>query len=1452
MGQHLAGQSRLNLRRRTLGAALAVAVVGGLAPAALASGAVASPAAAAKPAAVAARTTPTPRAQAATSKRAAQVMAQLAPQLKARAMATPKPQSQVAAVPVGTPCYGDSHAIDQASGVDLAANESPSFDATSYSFSYACDASTWTFSVAAATFAPANIGQIQMVIDTDGNQTDNMGCGFEFAAVAFPQGGATADGVYPLTGDNTGSCFLSGSTPGAASFTNVSPSVSLTFPWSALTTTVNGVANVLPPSLEWFGSVVDTTTPTPAVDLVPDLGPVYDAVPWPGTYPGCTTPGITQQVASAKDARQGPAAAAALQAAGFSQVRQLSGGILAFAGDAALAHAALSKAGVDATVSPDRIYTTQAVSAAPALSSAPNDPNLPAQWGLAATAPGVNPGPAWAITHGSPSAIVADIDTGINGSLPDFLNKTVAGWDVSVTPPIAIPIGTNDDNQGHGTEVAGVIAAATDNNTLVASLGWDIKVMPIKASNTGSLTSSAISAGIHWAADHGAKVVNLSLGGPCADPTVSDAINYADGLGVMVVAAAGNGAAAPQGVPDATPQYNYVSHPAADAHVLAVGALGSDGLRAFYSETGSYVGIAAPGGSAIANATGQDILLLCTPGVNGCSATGSTAGLTTGAGTSFASPMVAAAAALIYSVQPGWTPLQVAGQLQSTAKRLGLPALGNTGPTDMAYGAGGLNAGAAVSAANALVPGPLDHVVLSPASSSIVAGTSQAYTAAGADSNGNVVPLVGPTTYTISPNGAGTGASCTTNSCTATKTGPYTVTATNSAKTGTATLTFTIGPLVTMSLSPPVSTVGAATAQAYTATGADSFGNTADVTGGTTFTIAPNGGSTGAICAVNSCSATSAATYTVTGHNGTFTPTATLNVTAGALDHLVLSPPTMTITAGGNQAYTAAGADIYGNPVTLVGTTTYTIAPNTVGTGASCTSSTCGATAAGSYTVTGTNSTKTGTATLTVNAAALDHLVLSPASSTILAGGSQPYTATGADFYGNPVTLVGTTTYTIAPNTVGTGASCPSNTCTATAAGTYTVTGTNTGKTGTATLMVSNAALDHLVISPSSSTRLAGVAETYSATGVDFYGNPVALVGPTTYTIAPAGASCTSNTCTGTVVGTYTVTGTNSTRTGTATLTVNAAALDHLVLSPPSASVLAGVGQPYTATGADFYGNTVALVGTTTYGITPNGGTTGATCTTSTCQATTSQTYTVTGTNATKTGTATLSVGPHNNAPLIFRNGSWYLRSVLSSGSADQGAFPFGSPGDVPVTGDWTGSGHTGIGVFRNGTWYLRNTNDTGPADFSFAFGSPGDVPVTGDWAGTGTTGIGVFRNGSWYLRDTPTTGGAQRSFQFAGTGDVPVTGDWSGMGYAGIGVYRGGNWYLRNTATGGGAEYSFQFAGPGDVPVTGDWDHNGTVTPGVVRNGTWYLRNANTTGAADGGSFAYGNPSDIPRTWHS
>jgi len=236
----------------------------------------------------------------------------------------------------------------------------------------------------------------------------------------------------------------------------------------------------------------------------------------------------------------------------------------------------------------------------------------------------------------------------------------------------------------------------------------------------------------------------------------------------------------------------------------------------------------------------------------------------------------------------------------------------------------------------------------------------------------------------------------------------------------------------------------------------------------------------------------------------------------------------------------------------------------------------------------------------------------------------------------------------------------------------------------------------------------------------------------------------------------------------------------------------------------------------------------------------------------------------------VFRNGVWYLDmngNGLWNPAYDTVTY-FGLPGDVPVTGDWTGTHKKKIGVFRNqggvGVWYLDLDGNGiwNPANDTFTyFGLSGDVPVTGDWTGTGATKIGVFRNGEWYLDngDRAWAWGTMDRFSIFGLpGDVPVTGDWDGTGTTKIGVFRNGVWYLDMDGDGwwNPTNDTFTYFGlPGDVPVTGDWDDKGVTKIGVFRNqggvGVWYLDmdgNGLWNPANDTVSY-FGLPGDVPAT---
>ena len=520
----------------------------------------------------------------------------------------------------------------------------------------------------------------------------------------------------------------------------------------------------------------------------------------------------------------------------------------------------------------------------------------------------------------------------------------------------------------------------------------------------------------------------------------------------------------------------------------------------------------------------------------------------------------------------------------------------------------GTNTGHTANATLTILAGALDHLGLTPASSSIVAGSSQTYTVTGFDLyNNSLGDVTGATTLSITPDGSCNNVAHT---CTASTVGAHTVTGTDATKTGTSTLTITAGALSSITISPTSSAIIAGGTQAYTSTGFDSFGNSlGSATGATVFTITPNGS-----CTLANCTASITGVHTVTATDAGHTATSSLTVNAAAPATITIAPASATIVAGGSQAYTATGFDSFGNnagDVTVA--TIFTVLPD-----GSCNGALCSATAVGAHTVTGNDSGKTANSTLTINAGALATITISPTSSSVVAGGSQVYSANGFDPYGNALGVVtGATTFSITPD-----GSCTTSSCTASVAGVHTVTGNDAGHTATSTLTITVGALASITISPASATIVANAVQAYTSTGFDAFGNSLgSATGATTFSITPDG-SCTLANCTATVASAHTVTGTDAGHTATATLTVNAGALDHLVLTPASSSVVAGGSQTYTSTGFDVYNNTLGLVtGATTFSITPDGS-----CTTSSCTASVAGIHTVTGIDATKTGTSTLTI----------------------------------------------------------------------------------------------------------------------------------------------------------------------------------------------------------------------------------
>ena len=291
----------------------------------------------------------------------------------------------------------------------------------------------------------------------------------------------------------------------------------------------------------------------------------------------------------------------------------------------------------------------------------PDDPEYSKQWNFR----NINVEQAWDETKGA-GVTVAVIDTGVS-KVPDLkLTKFVKGYDFVNNKDDA-----SDDN-GHGTHVAGTIAQSTNNGYGVAGIAYEASIMPLKVlSGSGGGTIADIAEAIKFAADNGANVINMSLGGGGASNMMEEAIKYAHSKGVVIVAAAGNEGR------------NASSYPARYPDVISVSATNAAGDKASYSNFGAGIDISAPGGSADSD-TGKIIQNTIDPRTGESVFVGFQ-------GTSMAAPHVAGVAALIRATGVD-TPEEVLDILKQSSRKVQEDHLNH-------FGSGHLDANAAVQLA---------------------------------------------------------------------------------------------------------------------------------------------------------------------------------------------------------------------------------------------------------------------------------------------------------------------------------------------------------------------------------------------------------------------------------------------------------------------------------------------------------------------------------------------------------------------------------------------------------------------------------------------------------------------------------------------------------------------------------------------------------------------------------
>lgn len=472
---------------------------------------------------------------------------------------------------------------------------------------------------------------------------------------------------------------------------------------------------------------------------------------------------------------------------------------------------------------------------------------------------------------------VAIIDTGIDLDHPDL----AVDGDVTFVDGTT----TGDDDHGHGTHCAGIIAAL-DNDTGVVGVAPEASIYAVKVlDSNGSGYLSDIAAAIEWAIENGMDIISMSLGSNYDYQMLHDACDRAEEAGIVLVAAAGNDYSR-----RGRRERDTVDYPAGYDSVIAVGATDNTDERVSFSSTGAALELAGPGVDIYSTYWNDTY--------------------DTRSGTSMACPHVVGVAALVLAAEPALTNDAVRTRLQETADDLG-----DTG-WDEWYGYGLVNAAAAAPVTEPPAEQPaLAAIEVSPAAVTLDVGGTQEFTAAGTDQHGDPIET-GTVTWESSDTAVGTISAS--GVFTAAGVGTATVTATGAGGvSGTATVTVEEAPeLAAIEVSPAAVTLIAGDSQQFTATGTDQFGDPID-TGAIDWQSSNTNAGTISTSGLLTADGPGTTTITATGDGGV-SGTATVTVQAApALTTIEVLPAEATLDVGQTQQFTAAGTDQYGDPIDI-------------------------------------------------------------------------------------------------------------------------------------------------------------------------------------------------------------------------------------------------------------------------------------------------------------------------------------------------------------------------------------------------------------------------------------------------------------------------------------------------------------------------------------------------------
>lgn len=565
------------------------------------------------------------------------------------------------------------------------------------------------------------------------------------------------------------------------------------------------------------------------------------------------------------------------------------------------------------------------------------------------------------------------------------------------------------------------------------------------------------------------------------------------------------------------------------------------------------------------------------------------------------------------------------------------------------------------SAGLTVTPAVLVSLSVSPASPVLPRGTQAGFTAVGTFSDGTTEDLTSEVSWTSSDGSVAVFEGATAH---ALEPGQATVTATSGAVQGSAVLTVTAAALVSLTVGPPEATIADGTAQAFTATGAYTDGTARDLTSQASWTS-----SDAAVAAFEAAGLArgvdpgeATVTATVDGVQGT----AALAVTSARLVSLTVSPPTPVIARGTTQAFTALGTYTDGTTQDLTGEVSWTSADEAV---ATMTGALASGREPGQCAVRATSGDVVGTAVLTVTSASLTSIALSPASLTLPDGLSATFRAFGTYSDGNVQDLTSLVAWTSDEPAVATFGLW--GFATAEDPGTTTVRARLGDVEGTASVTVTGAELARLDVNPPTPTAPRGTTCAFTALGTFTDGSSQDLTGSVSWTSSDVSvASLTGPVATGVAEGQVSVTATWGAVQGTATLTVTAAELVSLAVSPATAQLPAGTSQAFTAVGTFTDGSTQDLTSLASWtSSAPGVGGFGAA---GLLHALVAGSLEVTATVAEVQGTASVEVTEAVLTTVVVSPPAPVLARGTSQGFTATGVYSDGSSADVTLVASWS------------------------------------------------------------------------------------------------------------------------------------------------------------------------------------